>query len=92
MTKTETDNLMLEAYKIESHTSHNYEVNLSVKLNPSQDNYLKTILSISDRYLKEEFNEAELDEFYDRIKYIESLEDTERIIKEFSYQYIRFVK
>lgn len=83
---------MLETYEIESHTNHNHEVDFPIKLKTPQDNYLKTILSISDRYLREEFREAELDEFYYRIKYIESLEDTEHIIKEFSNQYIRFVK
>jgi len=58
----------------------------------NQNNYLKTILLISDRYLREEFNESELIEFYDRIKYIESIENIDSIIKEFSDQYIKFVK
>ncbi|MGB9596614.1 MAG: DNA-methyltransferase [Candidatus Poribacteria bacterium] len=42
--------------------------------------------------MKEAFNELELKEFYDRIKYIELLEDTEQIIREFIKQYIGFVK
>lgn len=79
---------MLDIHKI----GDNIETDFSSKPKTKEKNYLKTILSISEKYLKEEFNEADLKEFYDRIKYIELLENTEQIIKEFTNQYIKFVK
>jgi DNA modification methylase len=83
---------MLKAYEINSYEDNNCEVNFPAKIKTSQNNYLKTILSISEKYLKEEFSGTELEEFYDKIKYIELLENIEHIIKEFSDQYIKFIK
>jgi DNA modification methylase len=83
---------MSETYEIDDYEDNSYEAIFPAKLGTSQDNYLKTILSISEKYLKEEFNDAELEEFYDRIKYIELLENIEHIIKEFTDQYVKFVK
>ena len=72
--------------------STNFRKNSSLKANLYPSNYLKTILSISERYLEQVFRNKELEEFYSRIKFIESSPDTNQIIKEFSYQYIKFVK
>jgi len=83
---------MLEVYETNIYEDNNCEVNFPAKIKTSQNNYLKTILSISEKYLKEEFSGAELEEFYDKIKYIELLENIEHIIKEFSDQYIKFIK
>jgi len=88
----EMGKFMLKAYEINSYEDNNCEVNFPAKIKTSQNNYLKTILSISEKYLKEEFSGTELEEFYDKIKYIELLESTEHIIKEFTNQYIKFVK
>ena len=88
----EMGKFMLKAYEINSYEDNNCEVNFPAKIKTSQNNYLKTILSISEKYLKEEFSGTELEEFYDKIKYIELLENIEHIIKEFSDQYIKFVK
>ena len=37
---------------------NNCEVNFPAKIKTSQNNYLKTILSISEKYLKEEFKQV----------------------------------
>lgn len=66
--------------------------NLFVKSYLSPSNYLKDILSISEKYLERQFNSEELKEFYERIKYIEVLSANKEIIKEFSAQYIKFIK
>lgn len=55
-------------------------------------NYLREILVISERYLKQEFQPDELSKFIQRIKYIEKLRNTDTIIKEFTKQYIGFIK
>ena len=81
---------MLEAYEINNYEGNNCEVDFLAKSKTSD--YLKTILSISEKYLREEFSDAELEEFCNRIKYIELLNNIEHIIKEFSDQYIGFVK
>lgn len=60
------------------------------KLNPK--NYLKNILSISERYLEQQFTNGQLEEFYNNIKYIENLKNTDEIIVEFVKHYIFFVK
>jgi len=59
---------------------------------PVSNNYLQNILTISEKYMEEIFNPSELQEFLKRIQHIESISDTEIIVKEFSNQYIRFVK
>jgi len=58
----------------------------------TQENYLEKILNISKKYLEKQFTTNELNEFYNRIKYIYNFRDTSQIIREFSYQYIKFIK
>ncbi|MDP2210071.1 MAG: site-specific DNA-methyltransferase [Bacteroidota bacterium] len=60
------------------------------KLNPK--NYLKNILSISEKYLEQQFTNGQLEEFYSRIKYIENINNTDKIIAGFVNQYILFAK
>lgn len=55
-------------------------------------NYLREILIISEPYLKQEFPIEELNKFIQRIRYIEKFKDVDTIIKEFTRQYIGFVK
>ena len=68
------------------------EDNLFIKSYLAPSNYLKNILDISEMYLEQQFKNEELEQFYERIKYIELLNDPDQIIKEFSKQYIKFVK
>lgn len=56
------------------------------------NHYLHTILKISEPYLAETFDETELAQFRKRLIYIENLHDRDEIVKEFSRQYIKYVK
>lgn len=66
--------------------------NLFIKSKLIPNNYLKNILSISERYLEQQFTNGQLEEFYGKIKNVENINNTDKIIAEFVKQYIFFVK
>lgn len=57
-----------------------------------RSHYLESILKISNKYLKEVFNNDELETFYNKIKFIYEINDTSEIVKRFSDEYIMAVK
>jgi len=70
----------------------NYNKLIQKKHELKPNNYLKKILEISQKYLQQQFLNDELNEFYHRIKYIQNIEETPIVIKEFINQYIKYVK
>ena len=66
--------------------------NLLESLEFVPSNYLKDILSISQPYIKSEFTNSEIEKFIQRIKYINKFKQVDEIIKEFTKQYVCFVK
>lgn len=89
--KRKIDKLQNVKEKIPSYgTSTENDFLTSIEFHPT--NYLKQILTISEPYLKEVFMSNELEKFIQRIRYIDKLKDVDEIIKEFSKQYITFIK
>jgi len=57
------------------------------------ETYLGTILEKSEKYLKKEFNDNELEEFIDRITYLDNKDlNRDEIIDKFSKKYEEYVK
>ncbi|MDR2526601.1 MAG: hypothetical protein LBC92_01865, partial [Rickettsiales bacterium] len=56
------------------------------------DNYISTILKKSQSYLQKEFSEQELSVFYNRISYLQNIKDIKKTIRDFTCEYIKFVK
>lgn len=68
-------------------------ITLQEKISPiSNKHYLESILNISRKYLEQQFSEKELIKFNKRIKYIGQITYVPKIVKEFSKQYIKFIK
>lgn len=55
-------------------------------------NYLYTILQKSQKYLEQSFNQRQLKIFYEKLQPVQSLQNTQAIIKAFEKTYYDFVK
>lgn len=62
------------------------------KITQSGNNYLNTILTKSEKYLKEELNTQQYKEFMHRIQPLYKFKNTKQIVSEFERLYYSFVK
>ena len=79
-------------YRIFYLTSQFIEVTNKVKIVRSSKHYLEEIFSISDKYLQSLFTKNEYSSFKEKVNYIYKVQENDAIIKNFSKEYVDFIK